>query len=52
MIREITSYLREVALTCTRLARACPHSPTSHGLEEIAVTLMTKASELEHLQSE
>jgi hypothetical protein len=52
MIREITSYLREVALTCTRLARACPHLPTSHGLEEMAVTLMTKATELEHLQSE
>jgi hypothetical protein len=52
MIREITGYLREVALTCTRLARACPHLPTSHGLEEIAVTLMAKIAELEQFQSE
>jgi hypothetical protein len=52
MIREITSYLREVALTCTRLARACPHFPTSHGLEELAVTLMAQATKLEHLQLE
>jgi hypothetical protein len=52
MTREITNYLREVALTCTRLARACPHLPTSHGLEEVAAGLMTKAAELKRLQSE
>jgi hypothetical protein len=52
MIREIINYLREAALTCTRLARACPHLPTSHGLEEVAAGLMAKASELEHLQAE
>jgi hypothetical protein len=52
MIREIVNYLREAALTCTQLARACPHVPTAHGLEEIAVGLMAKAAELEHLQSE
>jgi hypothetical protein len=47
MIRETVDYLREVALTCTQLARTCPHVPTSHGLEEIAVGLMARATELE-----
>ena len=41
------TYLREIAQTCTRLARTCPHQATSHGLEEIAVDLMAKAQELE-----
>jgi hypothetical protein len=40
-------YLREIAQTCTRLARACPHLPTAHGLEEVAIDLMAKARELE-----
>ena len=46
---ETIKYLRDVAQTCTRLARACPHLATSHGLEEIAVDLMAKAEELERL---
>jgi len=40
-------YLRATAQTCMRLARACPHQATSHGLEEVAVDLMAKAQELE-----
>jgi len=47
MVNDTVTYLREIAQTCTRLARACPHRPTSHGLEEIAVDLMAKAQELE-----
>jgi len=49
MIAELIQYLRETALACTRLARACRDSATSHGLEEIAVDLMAKAKELEEL---
>ena len=45
---ETIKYLREIAHTCTRLARTCPDVATSHGLEEIAVDLMAKAQELEH----
>ncbi|MGO9700574.1 MAG: hypothetical protein ACLPX7_15080 [Xanthobacteraceae bacterium] len=45
-MKDTVTYLREIAQTCTRLARACPHRPTSHGLEEIAVDLMAKAQEL------
>jgi hypothetical protein len=44
---ETIKYLREIAQTCTRLARGCPDTATAHGLEEIAVNLMTKAHELE-----
>jgi hypothetical protein len=44
---EVIRYLCETAQTCVRLARACPHQATSHGLEEVAVDLMAKAQELE-----
>jgi hypothetical protein len=47
MMKDTISYLREIAHTCTRLARACPHRTTSHGLEEVATDLMAKAQELE-----
>ena len=47
MIVETVQYMRELAHTCTRLSRACPHRATSHALEEIAVDLMAKAQELE-----
>jgi hypothetical protein len=47
MMADIIQYLREIAQTCTRLARACPHLPTAHGLEEVAIDLMAKALELE-----
>jgi hypothetical protein len=47
MNSELIRYLREMAQTCTRLARACPHQATSHGLEEIAHDLMAKAKELD-----
>jgi hypothetical protein len=46
-MNDTITYLRETAQTCTRLARACPHRATSHGLEEVAVDLMAKAHELE-----
>jgi hypothetical protein len=52
MIAEIIKYLRELAQTCTRLARTCPHLETSHGLEEVALDLMMKAKELENLNLE
>jgi hypothetical protein len=47
MIIDTVKYLREIAQTCTRLARTCPHRATSHALEEIAIDLMAKAHELE-----
>jgi hypothetical protein len=47
---EVIKYLRDVAQTCTRLARACPHQATAHGLEEVAHDLMAKAKELEDFQ--
>jgi hypothetical protein len=47
MNSDVIRYLREMAQTCTRLARACPHLATSHGLEEIAHDLMAKAKELD-----
>jgi len=47
MMTNTIKYLRDIAQTCARLARTCPHRPTSHGLEEIAVDLMAKAQELE-----
>ncbi len=46
-MHDIVKLLREMAQTCTRLARRCPHRATSHGLEEIAVGLAAKAEELE-----
>jgi hypothetical protein len=47
MITDTVHYLRTIAQTCVRLARTCPHAATAHGLEELAVDLMAKASELE-----
>ena len=47
MMPELVKYLRDIAQTCTRLARACPDRGTSHGLEEMAVDLMAKAKEVE-----
>ena len=41
------SYLREQAQRCARLARDCPHLPTSRELEGIGVELMEKAAELD-----
>ena len=41
------SYLREQAQRFTRLARDCPHPPTSHELEAIGVELMEEAAELD-----
>jgi len=43
------SYLREQAQRCVRLARDCPHLPTSHQLEAISVELMEKAAQLDAL---
>lgn len=48
MVPELITYLRELAQTCVRIARACPHKPSAHGLEEIATDLMVKAKELEN----
>jgi hypothetical protein len=44
------SYLREQAQRCVRLARDCPHKPTSHELESLVIDLMQKAAELDELQ--
>jgi hypothetical protein len=44
------SYLREQAQRCVRLARDCPHKPTSHELESLGIDLMQKAAELDELQ--
>jgi hypothetical protein len=44
------SYLREQAHRCVRLARDCPHKPTSHELESLGIDLMQKAAELDQLQ--
>jgi hypothetical protein len=46
------SYLREQATLCVRLARDCPHTPTAHQLEAIAVDLMEKAAALDDLLSD
>jgi hypothetical protein len=43
------AYLREQAQRCVRLARDCPHLPTSHELEAIGVDLMERAAEVEKL---
>ena len=45
------TYLREQAHRCVRLARDCPHSPTSHALEAIGIELMEKAAELDELSA-
>jgi hypothetical protein len=49
MTSEIVEYLRERALMCVHLARACrdSHLATSHALEGLAADLMAKAKELE-----
>lgn len=47
MIAEITNYLRNMAHTCILLARACPDTPTSRSLEEVAIDLMAKAREID-----
>ena len=52
MLEELIKFLRDHAQTCTRLARDCPHPPTSHGLEEIALDLMAKAKEMEDVERE
>jgi hypothetical protein len=44
-----SSYIRKLAERCTRVARKCPHVPTSHALEAIGVELMQKAAELDEL---
>jgi hypothetical protein len=51
MLSEIVEYLRERALMCVRLARACRELDlaTSHALEGLAADLMAKAKELEEL---
>ena len=46
-ISQLVASLRQVAQTCTRLANGCPHGPTSHGLNEVAVELIDKSEELE-----
>jgi hypothetical protein len=46
-MNDTIRYLRDMAQTCARLARACPDRATSHGLEAVAVDLMAKARELE-----
>lgn len=48
MIPELTKYLRDLAQTCIRLARVCPHAATARGLEEVAADMMMKAQELEN----
>lgn len=50
MTSEIVEYLRELAQTCTCLARACPDMATWLGLKEVAVDLLAKAKELEESQ--
>lgn len=44
-----TSYLREQANNCVRLARVCQDMPTSHQLEAIGAELMARAAELDEL---
>jgi hypothetical protein len=45
---DTAKLLRELAQACIKLARNCPHRETSLGLEEVAISLSTKARELEH----
>jgi hypothetical protein len=47
-----SSYLREQAQRCVRLARDCRRLPTAHELEAIGVELMQKAAELDELRAE
>jgi hypothetical protein len=44
---EIVHFLRTVAQRCITLARQCPDTKTTHGLEELGVELMGKALEIE-----
>jgi len=46
---DSSSYMRDLAQRCTRAARDCPHTPTSHELEAIGVELMQRAAELDEL---
>ena len=43
------AFLREQAQRCARMARECPHLPTSHELEAMGVELMERAAELDEL---
>jgi hypothetical protein len=47
MLEETVTYLRDLALWCTRLAHDCPDLATSQALEGIGTELMEKAKELE-----
>lgn len=47
-----SSYLREQAQRCVRMARDCPHVPTAHQLEAIGMELMEKAREVDDLLSD
>lgn len=44
-----STYLRERAQKCVRMARDCPHWPTSHELEALGIDLMEKAAEVDAL---
>lgn len=44
-----SSYMRALALRCSRVARDCPHRPTSLELEAIGVELMEKAAAIDEL---
>jgi hypothetical protein len=44
-----TSYLREQAQRCVKLARDCADVPTSHQLEAIGLELMLRAKEIDDL---
>jgi hypothetical protein len=46
-IGDDASYLRDQAQRCVRLARECPHLPTSQELEAIGIDLMERAAELD-----
>jgi hypothetical protein len=46
-MEDDASYLREQAHRCVRLARNCPHLPTSQELEAIGIDLMERAAELD-----
>lgn len=44
-----TTYLRQQASNCVRLARVCQDVPTSHELEAIGTELMARAAQLDEL---
>lgn len=44
-----SSYMRALALRCSRAARDCPHRPTSLELEAIGAELMEKATQIDEL---